>query len=537
MVVPAQNNWWGDPTGPRDTSDDRGSGGLYNPDGKGDRVTDRVNYVPWQKITALLYGTTIATGGNTPLVLAYSYDALNRLSGFAASGPTGLAMFYHYDLAGRLIGAGPDASPGISVTHSFNNASMLTRLANRSPNGAVVFNDFHLTYDRNGTLLGVSDAAGSTTYTYDAGGQLTGVSGPGLNETYTYDVIGNRLSRGSQGYTYDAAGRLVGSTDGAAFTYDAAGNLRTRARAGQTTTYNWDAGGQLVRIDFPNGTYAEYTYDALGHRVSKRAPDGTVTYYIWDGKNLTQEVAANGAVVVTYVHDGLNHPLAMARGGRTYYYLYNDLGSVVGLTDGAGGLVTAYRYDPWGNVTASGPQPNLDNPFRFAGYLWDVESGLYYLHARYYDPALGRFLSPDPALSQAAFNPYVYASNDPVNNTDPTGLAPRPVYTIDDDFFYRVMKDLYQRNLRGKNPGLMDYIDHDSWFYQAGNADIFQLQWHPVPRPRAQLLRHRHAVRARGLVQVRRCSPSSRPGKCATVFRHPGPHTDGRTRAMPSTSR
>src|SRR6185369_12923656 len=93
------------------------------------------------------------------------------------------------------------------------------------------------------------------------------------------------------------------------------------------------------------------------------------------------------------------------------------LGSVIGLTDGSGTLVVGYRYDPWGNLLAvDGSNPNLENPFRFTGREWDAESGLYYYRLRYYDPTIGRFITPDPVASG-----YAYASDNPVNATDPTG--------------------------------------------------------------------------------------------------------------------
>jgi RHS repeat-associated protein len=117
--------------------------------------------------------------------------------------------------------------------------------------------------------------------------------------------------------------------------------------------------------------------------------------------------------------------LSMTRAGQTYYYLYDHLGSVIGLTDGAGTLVASYRYDPWGNVIATGgSNPGLSNPFRFTGREWDAESGFYFLRTRYYDPAVGRFISADWAgINAGETNAYVYALNSPTNLTDPFGLT------------------------------------------------------------------------------------------------------------------
>jgi RHS repeat-associated protein len=265
--------------------------------------------------------------------------------------------------------------------------------------------------------------AGAIIYSYDAASQLISVSGPGLSETYAYDAAGNRTRRGAITYTYDAADQLTSSSDGATYTYDANGNLRAKTIGGQTTTFNWDARDQLARIDFSDGTFAAYTYDGTGNRVSKRDRSGVATYYVYDNLDLAQEVNAAGQATASYVYASLDMPLSMTRGGVAYFYLYDGLGNVAGLTDAAGTLVASYRYDPWGNVIATGgSNPSLANPFRFTGRQWDAESGLYYYRARYYDPQLGRFISPDPLTRGGGGNRYAYVDNNPIGQTDALGL-------------------------------------------------------------------------------------------------------------------
>src|SRR5262249_41617547 len=89
------------------------------------------------------------------------------------------------------------------------------------------------------------------------------------------------------------------------------------------------------------------------------------------------------------------------------------------LVDGRGAPVATYRYDAYGTTTAH--TGTASTPLQYAGQYTDAESGLYYLRARYYDPATGQFLSRDPlvSLTQA---PYGYAGENPVNLTDPSGL-------------------------------------------------------------------------------------------------------------------
>ena len=250
---------------------------------------------------------------------------------------------------------------------------------------------------------------------------MVSASGPDFAETYSYDEVGNRLSKNGVTYTYNAGDQLVSASDGSSFTYDNDGNLRTRTQGGGTTTYSWDSNDRLVRVDLPDGSYVAYTYDSMDNRVSRRGTDGSMTYYVYDGLDLVQEVNAAGVVIANYVYDGLDHPLSMARGGVTAYYVYDGQGNVTALVNAAGAVLASYRYDPWGNtLSVGGSQPSLANPFRFSGREWDAETGLYFLRARYYDPQLGRFISPDPA---SIIRDYVYAANNPINNSDPTGLS------------------------------------------------------------------------------------------------------------------
>ncbi len=361
----------------------------------------------------------VATGSNPVQSVAYGYDALNRPLSLTASAPASFAYEYQYDGAGRLKSRGPGAGgTGVVIRYEFDAGSRITRVSSASPDGSTVLADFRHAYDALGNVLTAQDEGGTTTYTYDAINQLTGASGPGISETYTYDAVGNRLSKNGVNYTYDVANRLVSSSDGTTYSYDANGNLRTRTTGGATTTYVWNARNQLTRIDFSDGTFATYTYDGIGRRISKRDRAGVVRHYVYDGADLVQELDAGGAVVASYVYETLDHPVSMTRGGATYYYAYDRLGSVVGLTNGAGELVVRYRYDPWGNLlAASGSNPALENPFRFTGREWDAESGLYCYRLRYYDPAAGRFIGRDPLGTG-----YVYASNSPLNQIDPLGL-------------------------------------------------------------------------------------------------------------------
>jgi len=417
-VVMAENNWWGSSSGPYNPT--------LNPSGEGDKVSDGVDFRPWKRISRLRYGLNVQTNNAAPLTVRYTYNALNLVNRETSQSPTAFTYNFTYSPNYRITGRGPaTGSPGVSTTVSYNANAWGVRLTHRSPDGSVTFADRTYSYDDDGNISSITDANGTTSYAYDSLYRLTQVTYPGgASETYTYDAGGNRLSRGATTYTYDSANRLVSSTadGGTTYTYDANGNLTGKTAGGQTTTYTWNDQNQLARIDYPDGTHSAYTYDHRGRRLSKTDRAGVTIYFVYDGANLVQEVDAAGNVIAQYVYErGLDSPLSMTRNGTTYYYLSDHLGSIIGLTDGGGNLVASYTYDPWGNVISQ--TGTITNPFRFIGREYDAESGLYFLRARYYDPALGRFLSPDSLRLMGNGASYAYAANNPVNFIDPLGLV------------------------------------------------------------------------------------------------------------------
>ena len=122
----------------------------------------------------------------------------------------------------------------------------------------------------------------------------------------------------------------------------------------------------------------------------------------------------------------------MTLNGTEYYYIRNGQGDIIGLIDIAGTQVVSYNYDSWGKVVSiEGSLKDtvgLQNPYRYRGYRYDSETGLYYLQSRYYDPVTSRYLNADEAsilLLQSqnliGTNLYAYCNNNPVNYSDPTG--------------------------------------------------------------------------------------------------------------------
>ncbi len=108
---------------------------------------------------------------------------------------------------------------------------------------------------------------------------------------------------------------------------------------------------------------------------------------------------------------------------KLYYYLYNGRGDVIGILNDDGSTANTYDYDPFGHVTEQ--QEQTDNAFKYEGEYLDADTGLYYLHARYYDPSIGRFINEDTYEGQInnplSQNVYTYVHNNPLIYIDPTG--------------------------------------------------------------------------------------------------------------------
>ena len=178
----------------------------------------------------------------------------------------------------------------------------------------------------------------------------------------------------------------------------------------------------------------EYTYNADGLRTKRTNGDRTYEY-TYLGSQLTRMTVDGHDLYFTY--DAAGTPLTVSCDGTLYYYITNIQGDVIAIIDTAGTQVTSYIYDAWGNIishTGSTSTIGTYNPLRYRGYVYDTETGLYYLQSRYYNPKVGRFINADSVIagvggSIQGYNMFAYCFNNPVNMSDPSGNWPKWIET------------------------------------------------------------------------------------------------------------
>ena len=263
-------------------------------------------------------------------------------------------------------------------------------------------------------------------YTYDSGSQLTGIS-YSLGQTalgnlmYAYDLGGRRVSTGGS-YAHTGLPQAISTTSynadnqltqwgTATPTYDANGNTLSDG----TNSYVWNARNQLASM---NSGGAGFQYDPFGRRVGKTIV-GATTNYLYDGANPVQELAGTTPTANLLTGLGIDERFTRTDSSATANFLTDALGSTLSLTDGSGSTLASYTYEPFGNTTTSGSSAST---YQYTGRENDG-SGIDFYRARYYNPALGRFISEDPlGFAGSGPNFYAYAGNDPISFSDPLGL-------------------------------------------------------------------------------------------------------------------
>ena len=393
----------------------------------------------------------------------YNYDSVNRLNKRTLSTDRPIYNNYVYWLSDR------NATSSYDTVDLYRTHQLLREIVDNTA--------YDYTYDVSGNITSISkaqraetntDAIGITgsaeyrSYAYDNLNQLIRENNASNNKTttFSYDELGNITSKTEYVYTTGNLGTvnktiLYGySNDGKQgwnnlltsvdlngdgivttneqITYDEIGNPITYLG----NSLAWD-GRQLT--SYNNITYS---YDADGIRASKTVGN-TKTEYYYVGDVIHYQVSTNittGEKVneLYFLYDSYGHLTAIRHATSeftNYYYVTtNAQGDVLGIYTAGGDLITAYDYDAWGNCTETHyiTQYNIGviNPIRYRGYYYDVDTGLYYVSSRYYDPEIGRWINADNQIAGVGgevlgYNMFAYCMNNPVNMSDPSGNWPK----------------------------------------------------------------------------------------------------------------
>jgi RHS repeat-associated protein len=366
----------------------------------------------------------------------FQYDSANRL--VSMRNPAYLKALYQYDPAGRLLTR--VLSDGVSSAFSHDANGRLTALSMQSANGSPV-TSLSYTHDRVGHITqatgllgaGISD---TRNYTYDALYRLTQVNANGTanDESFTYDAIGNRSTHTLAGqlrtYQYQTtSNRLTTVRTGSAtgpieksFLYDDEGRLTTQTGTG-AKTLSWDQKNRARQMISGANTNT-FTYDPMDYRIGRSGGTlGNRDYYL-EGEHLEAEYQNSGLLAKYFRGISTDELIAgfTATGGLLTPSLYHhdQLTSVTGVTAHDGQSQQGLVYSAFGAIqTLTG---SSQNRLRYTGREIDPDTSLYYYRARYYDPAIGRFLSEDPiGFDSGDVNFYAYVNNNPVNANDPSG--------------------------------------------------------------------------------------------------------------------
>ena len=342
--------------------------------------------------------------GTTSHTIGYSWNATpGELAGMTY--PSGLILAYTRDTAGQITAISANGTPLVSsAAHLPFGPLKSTAL------GSINLNRI---FDQRYNLTEISAANLDYVYTRDAGGRVTAIAGIKAYPT--------GITAGTNTFTYNPNNNRLATQTGATpktYTQDANGNTTSDG----TFTFTYDALNRLIQVEKQGATVATYGYDSSNRRVRKTAGT-TTTHYLYDlDSHLIAETLADGTMLREYIYLD-EEPLALKEyqtNPGTYYFINDHLGTPQQLVTATGTIVWQAAYDPYGQA-----QPQVEtvkNNLRFPGQYFDAETGLHYNWNRYYDPATGRYLTPDPIGLDGGINLFSYVSGNPVNYTDPLGL-------------------------------------------------------------------------------------------------------------------
>nr|WP_281422797.1 RHS repeat-associated core domain-containing protein [Photorhabdus hainanensis] len=272
------------------------------------------------------------------------------------------------------------------------------------------------------------------------------------------------------------------------------------------TKYRWNSQNQLTGLITPDGIAWEYRYDAFGRRIEKRCiQSGKRTTYVWDGDvpaEIREYQHGRLKMIRHLVFDGWeliaqqtqqftlnldNRVELMAGEVQTQYAVSAPTGEPLALFDPAGKRVWRRpKQSLYGlRLGGHGENPQLDPGLRFAGQLFDEESGLFYNRFRYYLPEAACYLSPDPWGLAGGVNPYSYVHN-PTGWIDPFGLAGKNCQDVGNksknaqEMAEELANQLNKNTVTFSTPTTMGHID------LRGRAHFDKITQTDIPTPHVQ---------------------------------------------------
>ena len=368
----------------------------------GTAYTVRYSYDRASNILSILYPDNFN--------LTYSYDALERVS------HVGAYATFTYTKDGQI--ATIAYANGVNTTYTYNSRDVPTQIL--SVNGSTTLMDLNYKYDAVGNVISLN----SQNYTYDALNRLINSTGPGPAISYTYDGAGNMM-KSVQGstvttYTYDSYNRLL-SAGNVNFTYNANGDLIKIANGSNTFQYNYDYANRVTSAIKNGVTVVHNTFDSDGKLVMETIGSSS-TAFVYEGAQVIYQYNTTTAASTDRIYaNGLQ--IARHSGSTMIYFLSDALGSIRCATTSVSAISFSTDYQPYGltfGVTGSLEQ------FLFNDKLLEEDAGGIYLYgARFYDPAIERFMTEDTSTGSLedpqSQNRYIYARDNPLSITDING--------------------------------------------------------------------------------------------------------------------
>jgi RHS repeat-associated protein len=343
-------------------------------------------------------------------VVSYAYDAGWRQTSLYSST---YSAYYANTASYTALDQPSSFTLGNGLSQAYSYSSLMQRLSSiQVGSGGSILNRGY-TYDNVGNVATItgSPTIGTQTFTYDQRDRLTNWSATGINESYTYDLVGNITSKGGGAYSYSYNSQNYGHPAGGGgpyalrnggYSYDANGNSLTEQIYSDQRAFTWNTENQPTQISF-QGTTETYTYDADNSRIKKLR--GTTTTHYIGGMNEEDVPTGRGSTVTRTMYTFNGQVIAQRTitsggfGSNNLIYLHSDhLGSVGAATSSTGTSLSSQEYDPWGLVRTGGV---TQSKYNYTGQKLD-DTGLLFYNARYYDPLVGRFTSPDSIVPGAS---------------------------------------------------------------------------------------------------------------------------------------